>query len=74
MRYYQKDLTTNVIMKKSRLMEMAGLNESTTLQLTPEEHRRLKYTLEQKLNDWKDSPDFWSEAIVAVESILKKMG
>ena len=49
------------------------INESTSLQLTPEEAGKLKYLLEQKLNDWKDSPGFWSEHIVAVESILKKM-
>jgi len=60
-------------MKKSRLMEIAGLNESMSIQLSPEEHHKLKYILEQKLNDWKDSPGFWSENIVAVESILKKM-
>jgi hypothetical protein len=51
--------------------ENEALNES--LELTPEEHGKLKYILEQKLNDWKDSPGFWSEHIVAVESILKKM-
>ena len=55
------------------LAENKLLNESKTLQLTPEEVSRLKYTLEQKLIDWKDSPDFWSEAIVAVESILNKL-
>ena len=61
-------------MKKSRLMEMAGLNElHRTLQLAPEEAGKLKYILEQKLNDWKDSPGFWSEHIVAVESILKQL-
>ena len=60
-------------MKKSRLQELAGLNESKSLQLSPEEHVKLKYWIEQKLNDWKDSPGFWSEHIVAFESILKKM-
>ena len=60
-------------MKKSRLTELAGLNESTSLQLTPEEAGKLKYWVEQKLNDWKDSPGFWAEHIVAFESILKKM-
>jgi len=60
-------------MKKSRLAELAGLNESTSLQLTPEEASKLKYLLEQKLNDWKDSRGFWSEHIVAVESILKQL-
>lgn len=58
---------------KKYLAENKLLNESKTLQLTPEEVSRLKYTLEQKLIDWKDSPDFWSEAIVAVESILNKL-
>ena len=43
------------------------------LELNPEEASRLKYILEQKLVDWKDSPGFWSEQIVAVESILKKL-
>ena len=46
------------------------------LQLSPEEASRLKYILEQKLVDWKASPGragFWSEQIVAVESILKKL-
>ena len=56
-----------------RINEESSLNESKTLQLTPEEHSRLKYTLEQKLNDWKDNPGFWSEHIVAVESILNKL-
>tara|TARA_R110001592_G_scaffold119027_5_gene321807 strand:- start:12842 stop:13027 length:186 start_codon:yes stop_codon:yes gene_type:complete len=60
-------------MKKSRLQELAGLNESKSLQLSPVEAGKLKYILEQKLNDWKDSPGFWSEHIVAVESILKKL-
>ena len=58
---------------KKYLAENKLLKESKTLQLTPEEVSRLKYTLEQKLIDWKDSPDFWSEAIVAVESILNKL-
>lgn len=47
-----------------------------SLQLSPEEASRLKYILEQKLVDWKASPGragFWSEQIVAVESILKKL-
>jgi len=44
-----------------------------SLQLNPEEASRLKYILEQKLIDWKASPGFWSEQIVAVESILKKL-
>lgn len=56
---------------KKYLAENRLLTES--LELTPEEHGKLKYILEQKLNDWKDSPGFWSEHIVAVESILKKM-
>ena len=43
------------------------------LQLSPEEASKLKYLLEQKLNDWKSSPGFWSEHIVAVKSILEKM-
>jgi len=60
-------------MKKSRLQELAGLNESKSLQLSPEEAGKLKYILQQKLNDWKDNPGFWSEHIVAVESILKKL-
>jgi hypothetical protein len=60
-------------MKKSRLTELAGLNESTSLQLAPEEAGKLKYILQQKLNDWKDSPGFWSEHIVAVKSILKQL-
>ena len=47
------------------------MNKSS--QLTPEETSRLKYILEQKLVDWKASPGFWSEQIVAVESILKKL-
>ena len=64
-------------MKQSQLKQLikeeirSVLNES--LELTPEEHGKLKYILQQKLNDWKDSPGFWSEHIVAVESILKKM-
>jgi hypothetical protein len=58
---------------KIRLQELAGLNESTSLQLAPEEAQKLKYWVEQKLNDWKDSPGFWSEHIVAFESILKKL-
>ena len=56
---------------KTYIAENKLLTES--LELTPEEHGKLKYILEQKLNDWKDSPGFWSEHIVAVESILKKM-
>ena len=56
---------------KTYIAENRLLTES--LELTPEEHGKLKYILEQKLNDWKDSPGFWSEHIVAVESILKKM-
>lgn len=49
------------------------INESTSLQLSPEEHGKLKYILEQKLNDWKDSPGFWADNIVIVKSILNKM-
>ena len=49
------------------------INESTSLQLSPEEHSKLKYILEQKLNDWKDSPGFWADNIVIVKSILKKL-
>ncbi len=60
-------------MKKSRLQELAGLNESKSIQLSPEEASRLKYILEQKLNDWKDSPGFWSEQIVIVKNILKQL-
>lgn len=56
-----------------RINENKLLNESKTLQLTPEEAHRLKYWVEQKLNDWKDSPDFWAEHIVAFESILNKI-
>jgi hypothetical protein len=37
-------------MKKSRLQELAGLNESKSLQLSPVEAGKLKYILEQKLN------------------------
>lgn len=59
--------------KGGDIKEMEGLNESTSLQLTPEEAQKLKYWVEQKLNDWKDSPGFWAEHIVAFENILKKM-
>ena len=44
-----------------------------SLQLSTEEASKLKYLLEQKLNDWKGSPGFWSEHIVTVKSILEKM-
>jgi len=66
-------------MKHSELKQLikeeirSVLNESKTLQLTPEEAGKLKYLLKQKLVDWKDSPGFWSEHIVAVESILNKL-
>jgi len=43
------------------------------IHFSPEEASKLKYLLEQKLNDWKGSPGFWSEHIVAVKSILEKM-
>ena len=61
-------------MKKSRLMEMAGLNESTSLQLTPEEAKKLSYYLEMKVEEMQKKGDnFFKDEIQLFTNIINKL-
>lgn len=61
-------------MKKSRLMEMAGLNESTSLQLTPEEVKKLSYHLEMEVEEMQNKGDqFFKDEIQLFTDILNKL-
>ena len=61
-------------MKKSRLMEMAGLNESTSLQLTPEEAKKLSYYLEMKVEEMQKKGDnFFKDEIQLFTNIINQL-
>jgi len=61
-------------MKKSRLTELAGLNESRSLELTPEEAKKLQYYLEMKIKEMQRSGDsFFAPEIKTFTDVLKKL-
>ena len=66
-------------MKKSQLRqiikeEISSLNESKSLQLTPEEASKLKYILKMELKYYEETGDkFFEEEIMLVTSILNKI-
>jgi hypothetical protein len=66
-------------MKKSQLRqiikeEISSLNESKSLQLTPEEASKLKYILKMELKYYEETGDkFFEEEIILVTNILNKL-
>ena len=55
-------------------MEMAGLNESTSLQLTPEEAKKLSYYLEMKVEEMQKKGDnFFKDEIQLFTNIINKL-
>jgi len=66
-------------MKRSELRniikeEISSLNESKSLQLTPEEASKLKYILKMKLKYYEETGDtFFEDEIILVTNILNKL-